>query len=56
MKILCKTHCQILNNRVRQTNNIIDKISKDIDILRASIKNQVNSSDFNSITHTIYNS
>ena len=41
---------------MRQTNNIIEKISKDIDTLRASIQNQVNSSDFNSITNTIYNS
>ena len=41
---------------MRQTNNIIDKISKDIDTLRTSIQNQVNSSDFNSITDTIYNS
>ena len=55
-KILCKTHCQILNSRVRQTNSIIDKISKDIDTLRASNQNQVISFDFNSITDTIHNS
>ena len=28
-KILCKTHCQILNSRVRYTNIVIDKTSKD---------------------------
>ena len=55
-KILCKTHSKILNSRVRQTDNIIHKISKDIDTLRASIQNQVKPSDFNSITDTICNS
>ena len=55
-KILCKTHHQILNSRVRQTNTVIDKISKDIDTLRATIQKQVNSLDFNSITDIIYNS
>ena len=55
-KILCKTHCQILNSRVRHINMVIDKISKDIDMLRATIQKQVNSHDFNSISDTIYNS
>ena len=53
-KILCKTHRQILNSRVRKTNRTIDKISKDIESLRASIKNKVNSSHFKSITDVIY--
>ena len=35
---------------------VLDKISKDIDTLRATIQKQVNSFDFNSITDTIYNS
>ena len=55
-KVLCKTHCQILNSRVRCTNTVIDTISKDIDTLRSTIQKQVNSLDFNSITEPIYSS
>ena len=55
-KILCKTHHQILNSRVRKTNRTIDKISKDIGTLRSSIKTKVNSLHFQSITDVIYNS
>ena len=31
-KILCKTHRQILNSRVRKTNKAIDKFNKDIEL------------------------
>ena len=40
-KILCKTHCQIINSRVSKTNRTIDKISKDMETLRSSIKSKV---------------
>ena len=55
-KILCKTHCQILNSRVRKTNRTIDKISKDIELLRSNIKTKVTSPHFESITDVIYKS
>ena len=55
-KILCKTHCQILNSRVRKTNRTIDKISKDIELLRSNIKTKVSSPHFESITDVIYKS
>ena len=54
-KILCKTHRQILNSRVRKTNRI-DKISKDIELLRSNIKTKVSSPHFESITDVIYKS
>ena len=55
-KILCRTHRQILNSRVRKTNRTIDKISKDMESLRSNIKTKVNSSHFKSITDVIYKS
>ena len=55
-KILCKTHCQILSSRVRKTNRTIDKISKDIELLRSNIKTKVSSPHFESITDVIYKS
>ena len=55
-KILCKTHHQILNSRVRKTNRTIDKISKDIELLRSNIKTKVSSPHFESITDVIYKS
>ena len=55
-KILCKTHRQILNSRVRKTNRTIDKISKDIELLRSNIKTKVSSPHFKSITDVIYKS
>ena len=55
-KILCKTHRQILNSRVRKTNRTIDKISKDIESLRSNIKNKVSTPHFESITDVIYKS
>ena len=55
-KILCKTHHQILNSRVRKTNRTIDKISKDIELLRSNIKTKVSSPHFKSITDVIYKS
>ena len=55
-KILCKTHRQILNSRVRKTNRTIDKISKDIELLRSNIKTKVSSPHFESITDVIYKS
>ena len=55
-KILCKTHRQILNSRVRKTNRTIDKISKDIESLRSNIKTKVSSPHFKSITNVIYKS
>ena len=53
-KILCKTHYQILNSRVRKTNRTIDKISKDIESLRSNIKTKVSPPHFESITDVIY--
>ena len=55
-KILCKTHRQILNSRVRKTNRTIDKINKDIELLRSNIKTKVSSPHFESITDVIYKS
>ena len=55
-KILCETHHQILNSRVRKTNRTIDKISKDIELLRSNIKSKVSSPHFKSITDVIYKS
>ena len=55
-KILCKTHRQILNSRVRKTNRTIDKISKDIELVRSNIKTKVSSPHFKSITDVIYKS
>ena len=55
-KILCKTLHQILNSRVRKTNRTIDKISKDIELLRSNIKTKVSSPHFESITDVIYKS
>ena len=55
-KILRKTHHQILNSRVRKTNRTIDKISKDIELLRSNIKTKVSSPHFESITDVIYKS
>ena len=55
-KILCKTHRQILNSRVRKTNKAIDKFNKDIEVLRSSIKNKVNTPHFESITEVIFKS
>ena len=55
-KILCKTHCQILNSRIRKTNRTIDKISKDIELLKSNIKTKVSSPHFKSITDVIYKS
>ena len=55
-KIICKTHHQILNSRVRKTNRTIDKISKDIELLRSNIKTKVSSPHFKSITDVIYKS
>ena len=55
-KILCKTHHEILNSRVRKTNRTIDKISKDIELLRSNIKTKVSSPHFESITDVIYKS
>ena len=55
-KILCKTHHQNLNSRVRKTNRTIDKISKDIESLRSNIKTKVSSPHFKSITDVIYKS
>ena len=55
-KILCKTHRQIPNSRVRKTNRTIDKISKDIELLRSNIKTKVSSPHFESITDVIYKS
>ena len=49
-KILCKTHRQILNSRVRKTNKTIDKFNKDIELLRSNIKNIISTSHFESIT------
>ena len=45
-KILCKTHHQIVNGRVRKTNRTIVKISKDIELLRSNIKTKVSSPHF----------
>ena len=56
LKILCKTHRQILNSRVRKTNRAIDKISKDIELLRSNIKTKVSSPHFEFITDVIYKS
>ena len=53
-KIICKT--QILNSRVRHCNSVIDQITKDIEMLRSTIKNTTNSTDFDSITNLIFNS
>ena len=55
-KIICKTHHQILNSKVRHCNSVIDQIIKDIETLRSTIKNITNSADFNSITNLIFNS
>ena len=55
-KILCKTHRQILNSRVRKTNKTIDKFNKDIELLRSNIKNKVSTSHFESITDVIFKS
>ena len=55
-KIICKTHCQILNSRVRKTNRTIDKISKEKESLRSNIKTKVSSPHFESITDVIYKS
>ena len=55
-KILCKTHRQILNSRVRKTNKAIDKFNKDIELLRSNIKNKVSTSHFESITEVIFKS
>ena len=55
-KILCKTHRQILNSRVRKTNRTIDKISKDIELLRSNIKAKVSSPHLESITDVVYKS
>ena len=55
-RILCKTHRQILNSRVRKTNRAIDKFNKDIETLKASIKNKVNTPHFESITEVIFKS
>ena len=46
----------ILNSRVRKTNRTIDKISKDIELLRSNIKTKVSSPHFKSITDVIYKS
>ena len=55
-KILCKTHRQILNSRVRKTNRTIDKISKDIELLRSNIKTKVSPPHFKSMTDVIHKS
>ena len=55
-KIICKTHHQILNSRVRHCNSVIDQIAKDIETLRSTIKNTTNSTDFDSIANLIFNS
>ena len=55
-KIIYKTHCQILNSRVRHCNSVIDQITKDIETLRSTIKNATKSTDFDSITNLIFNS
>ena len=55
-KIICKTHLQILNSRVRHCNSVINQITKDIEMLRSTIKNTTNSTDFDSITNLIFNS
>ena len=55
-KILCKTHRQILNSRVRRTNRIIDKISKDKESLRSNIKTKVSPPHFKSIADVFYKS
>ena len=56
VKSFVKHTVKFLTVRVRKTNRTIDKISKDIELLRSNIKTKVSSPHFESITDVIYKS